>query len=399
MKALQTLASAFPVNYLAPKGVPVTLTVNGPTDLTADTVSDPFSIATALRCMQIIASAVAGCPLKAVNIDSRESVKVPALQARGYDPTAMEVIETATLHLVGWGNAYLRKWRNEAGLVVGLQPIHPSMVVVKYDQVAQQTGMPINKVFQLVDGTEVTEDEIMHIPGPSENGVTGISLITRAARTFEIARETENTARRLAFKGLRLGGILATDTAINEEQATNVQARWDEKTTGSENAGKVVVLGNGLKFNTIDMNPADAQFIESRKFSTTEIARLFGIPGWMINDQEKSTSWGSGQEQQFLSFITLTLKPYMQRIEQRVTQELLDYEVEKAEFKVEGLLRGDSKSRSAYYNAGILGGWLVPNEIRELEDLPDVEWGKDPYLPYNQSADTSAGGDTNASTE
>jgi hypothetical protein len=98
----------------------------------------------------------------------------------------------------------------------------------------------------------------------------------------------------------------------------------------------------------------------------------------------------TGMEQQFTAFVILTLKPYMQRIEQRITREVLDPRTEKAEFKVEGLLRGDSAARAAFYNAGITGGWLVPNEPRALEDLPPVPWGDEPYLPHNMSAEAQA---------
>jgi HK97 family phage portal protein len=109
------------------------------------------------------------------------------------------------------------------------------------------------------------------------------------------------------------------------------------------------------------------------------------LPGWIINDQEKSTSWGSGMEQQFIAFVMLSLKPYFQRIEQRLTRELC-LPGDSAKFKIEGLLRGDSKSRAAFYNAGITGGWLVPNNIRPLEDLPPVPWGDEPYRPFNEPA-------------
>jgi HK97 family phage portal protein len=102
-------------------------------------------------------------------------------------------------------------------------------------------------------------------------------------------------------------------------------------------------------------------------------------------------------EQQFATFVKLTLKPYLQRIEQRVTRELLPSSAY-AEFNVEGLLRGDSKARAAFYNAGITGGWLVPNEVRERENLQPVEWGDEPYRPYNQSAADQTSADTEDDT-
>jgi HK97 family phage portal protein len=186
--------------------------------------------------------------------------------------------------------------------------------------------------------------------------------------------------------GLLTAGVLQSKEELTDEQAAILKARWRAKTGGMDNAHDVTVLDNSTEFKPLTLSPADAQFLETRKFSTTEIARIFGLPGWIINDQEKSTSWGSGMEQQFIAFVVLSLKPYFHRIEQRVTREVCDPTTEKAEFKVEGLLRGDSKARAAFYASGIQHGWMVPNEPRELEDLPPVPWGDEPYRPYNESA-------------
>jgi hypothetical protein len=127
----------------------------------------------------------------------------------------------------------------------------------------------------------------------------------------------------------------------------------------------------------------------------TEIARLFGIPGWMINDQEKSTSWGTGMEQQFTAFVILTLKPYMQRIEQRITREVLDPRSEKAEFKVEGLLRGDSQARASFYNSGIqpAAGWCRTSRAR-WRTCRRCRGANEPYLPHNTSAEAARPGRT-----
>ena len=162
---------------------------------------------------------------------------------------------------------------------------------------------------------------------------------------------------------------------------------------GAANAYEIAILDQGTEFHQLSMNPADAQFLETRKFQTTEVARFFGLPGWIVNDQEKSTSWGSGMEQQFVALVVITLKPYFQRIEQRVVREICDPVVEKAEFKVEGLLRGDSKARAAFYASGIQHGWMVPNEPRALEDMKPVAWGDEPYRPYNASASSQSGED------
>jgi HK97 family phage portal protein len=352
----------------------------------------PLGVGAALRCVQIISAAIAGCPLRTMDVESRDQVRIPALTSERTGTTPFERHETTVSHIALWGNAYWRKVRTRDGRLVEVVPVHPNRVKVEIVD-GRAAEMPYVKRF-IVDGRlddPLTEFDLIHFPGMSIDGVTGVSIIGRQRRLFELANNAEAMADKLYRQGMLLSGFLSTDQPLTEETSTILKDRWRAKLAGIDNAYEVAVLDRGTKFEQLSMSPADAQFLETRKFSTTEIARLFGVPGWMVNDQEKSTSWGSGMEQQFTSFVVLTLKPYMQRIEQRITREVLDPTSEKAEFKVEGLLRGDSAARAAFYASGIQHGWLVPNEPRELEDLKPVEWGDEPYRPYNESAASQAG--------
>lgn len=349
---------------------------------------DPLKVGTALRCVQLLSAAVAGCPLQVTERGSTQAVSIPLLDAYREGQTPFELWETVVAHIALWGNAYVRKVRGPGGRIVGLLPIHPNRVRVETVDDRSEGGLPFGKVF-IVDGRvrePLTAYEVMHVPGLSTDGVRGISIVANVRRTFGLAERSERMADRFYEQGMLLAGFLSTDAKLDQEKAEILRERWRAKLAGIDNAYEVAVLDQGTKFQQLSMSPADAQFLETRKFSTTEIARMFGVPGWLINDQEKSTSWGSGMEQQFTALVQITLKPYMQRIEQRITRELCDPRLERAEFKVEGLLRGDSRARAAFYNAGITGGWMVPNDVRPLEGLPDVAWGDVPYRPYNEPA-------------
>jgi HK97 family phage portal protein len=348
----------------------------------------PTAIGAALRCVQIIADGIAGCPLRTFNPDTREDVNLPALSSLRPGMTPFERVEMTVAHQALWGNAYWRKHYLPDGRFAEFVPIHPSRVRPEIDAGADAAavGLPFIKTFVLDDRWRLSEYEVLHLPGFSLDGVAGISVIERQRRLWSLAEHGEEMADRFYRNGMLLSGFLSTDQPVTQEQATILQDRWRAKLAGIDSAYEVAVLDRGTKFQQLSMSPSDAQFLETRKFSTTEIARLFGVPGWMINDQEKSTSWGTGMEQQFTAFVILTLKPYMQRIEQRITREVLDPRSEKAEFKVEGLLRGDSQARAAFYASGIQHGWMVPNEARALEDLPAADWGDQPYLPFNQPA-------------
>lgn len=350
----------------------------------------PTAIGAALRCVQILAGTVASCPLHTFVPATRADLWIPALESARQGTTPFERHETTVSHIALWGNAYWRKHRTRDGRFAEFVPIHPARVEVEIldgdHPDARAVGMPFVKKF-VVDGhLPFTEYDVMHIPGLSLDGVKGISVVERMRRTFELASNAEAMADKLYRQGMLLSGFLATDNELTQEQATILKDRWRAKLSGIDNAYEVAVLDRGTKFHQLSMSPADAQFLETRKFSTTEIARIFGVPGWMINDQEKSTSWGTGIESQFRAFVVVTLAGYMQRIEQRITREVLDPRTEQAKFKIEGLLRGDSAARAAFYNAGITGGWLTPNDVRALEDKAPVAWGDKPYRPYNQSA-------------
>ena len=165
-----------------------------------------------------------------------------------------------------------------------------------------------------------------------------------------------------------------------------------EKFAGAVNSGKPMVLEGGTKWQSLSINPEDAQMLESRGFSVEEIARFFGVPPHMIGHTEKSTSWGTGLEQQVLGFQKFSLRRRLKRIEQALEKQLLT-PIDRAaglqvEFVVEGLLRGDSTARAAFYNSGLQNGWMTINEVRNLENLPPVDGGDIPRMQVqNQPID------------
>jgi HK97 family phage portal protein len=99
----------------------------------------------------------------------------------------------------------------------------------------------------------------------------------------------------------------------------------------------------------------------------------------MVGHTDKSTSWGTGIEQMMIGFVMFTLQPYLKRAEQELTRKLVDADGMFFEFETNGLLRGDSKARSEYFKAGLGGsagpGWMSPNEVRRLENLPEIPGG------------------------
>jgi len=138
-----------------------------------------------------------------------------------------------------------------------------------------------------------------------------------------------------------------------------------------------------MKYHTIGISPEDAQFLETRKYQVNEICRIFRVPPHLVGDLDRATF--SNIEHQSIEFVQHTIRPWLVRWEQEISRSLLD-EKERtlyfAKFNVDGLLRGDYKSRMEGYSIGRQNGWMSINDIRRLEDMPLVpaEKGGDDYL-------------------
>jgi len=350
---------------------------------------DPLTVGVVYRSAQIIASVVAGCPIEVTDTRSNEELPFEPVTGPRMGATSFELWQTAVVHMILWGNAFLRKGYDRRGQLQVLLPIHPARVEVKILD-ATDMGVPFAKLF-IIDGkTELTEREVMHIPGMSVDGILGISLVGNMRRLFDISVSTELAADKIYERGMLSSGFLTTDSMLTPTQADTLKARWRAKVQGIDNAADVAVLDRGLKFQQLSMHPADAQFLETRQFQRGELAMLLGIPGWLVNDAASEKS-GRLTEQQWKAFVVTTIRSYTSPIEARIRRELLA-PWEKASFDLDELMKADAAARAEFYNAGLTGGWLVPNEAREEEGLPPVAWGNDRVLPFNTSAGAQKSG-------
>lgn len=329
------------------------------------------------RCMALIAGTNAALPLKVYATGTRKARPSILLAQPHPARTRFEHWELVGVHLLGWGNSYQLKTRNGLGRIVQLSPIHPSRVRV--DAVDESDDNPAGKVFAITSRKgnlrPYTSREIMHIPGLGFDGIRGLSPIGLAREGIGLALAAEEFGARLFGSGALQSGFLQTDAVLDEEKADALKKRWMKKMAGLEHAHEVAVLDSGAKFQSATINPADTQFIQSRRFQVEEIARLFGVPPHLLMATDKTTSWGSGVEQQNIAFVQHTLRSWLTRIEQRVTLELLPVG-EYAEFAVEGLLRGDMKSRYEAHRIAVGGKpFRTVNEVRADENEMPVDGG------------------------
>ncbi|MER7738884.1 phage portal protein [Streptomyces sp. NPDC096538] len=327
------------------------------------------------RSVSLIANVSAALPLHTYTAGTKDRVSVKLLEDPHPELTRFELWRLVYGHRVLWGNAYVQKVRNGGGQVVQLWPVRPDRV--KVDREPPTAENPGGKVFWIQDDNGVwhrrTSREIMHLPGLGYDGVTGCSPIRAAAEGIGLGLAAEKAAAKLYGSGNMISGVLQTEQRLNREQAEQLKASWMAKLGGYQSAHDIAVLDSGASFQPVTMPYKDSQFLESRQFQIVEIARMFGVPLFLLMETQKSTSWGTGLEQQAQGFVTWDLAPtWLTPTEQRVTKELLT-SGEYAKYQLGGLLRGDSSARATFYRAMRDTGVYSANDILDLEDRPLIE--------------------------
>lgn len=336
-------------------------------------------------CVRVIAETVASLPLPLYRRLERGKEKVtehplyPVLHDMpNPEMTSFTFREVLMTQLLLWGNAYAQIVRDKRGQVLELWPLLPAGMELVRDEKTKQL------VYRYAEGMKTIEykaEQIFHIPGLSFDGVKGLSPIAVAREAIGLALATEEFGSRFFGNGARPGGILEHPGVVKDPE--KLRKSWEEVYKGLQNSHKIAVLEEGMKYHEIGIPPEDAQFLETRKFQLNEICRIFRVPPHLVGDLERATF--SNIEHQSIDFVVHTIRPWLVRWEQSIVKALLLPEERKLyfpRFNVDGLLRGDFKTRMEGYAIGRQNGWYSANDIRELEDMNPIpeEAGGDLYL-------------------
>lgn len=344
-------------------------------------------------CVRILSEAVAGLPLHLYRYKEgggkEKAIDLPLYRLLHDEPnpemSSFVFRETLMTHLLLWGNAYAQIIRNGKGEVIALYPLMPNKMRVDRDE----NGSLYYEYVHTSDEADtmknttvrLTPYNVLHIPGLGFDGLVGYSPIAMAKNAIGMAIACEEYGAKFFANGAAPSGVLEHPGVIKDPQ--KVRDAWQSQFGGSQNANKIAVLEEGMKYTPISISPEQAQFLETRKFQINEIARIFRVPPHMVGDLEKSSF--SNIEQQSLEFVKYTLDPWVMRWEQSLSHALFTDEEKKTlffKFNVEGLLRGDYQSRMNGYATARQNGWMSANDIRELENMDKIpaEQGGDLYL-------------------
>lgn len=352
-----------------------------------------LSMLAVAACVRILSETVSGLPFDAVR--SKGDLRLPIEPAPklvqdpfggadaidGYGLTRKLGFNQIMVSLLLRGNAFINIAAiDEFGTPSLLQVLCPDTVRVDVDK---QTGQRIYKV----NGEPFPAARMVHIVGLALPGQpVGISLLQYAKRTIGLGIAAEEFGSMFFGSGAHMSGLITVPGDLDRDQARALKENFESKHSGLRHAHSVGVLTGGAEWKPISVNPDEAQFIQTRQMQISEIAMLFGVPPHMIGQTDRTTSWGTGIEEQTLGFLKYTLQAWVQRIEDAWSAMLPTGM--KARFNFEGLLRSDTATRYASYQAARTAAFMTPNEIRAKEDLPPIDGGDDLYAPLNSAHTT-----------
>lgn len=352
------------------------------------------SLSAVYACVGLIADSIAQVPCKIVAAKSKEPATDHLLYSILHDlpnpeMTAFDFRQTMMRWLLLWGNAYAQVVRDSQGRVVALWPLRSDCMTV--DRVADGRVSRLRYTYKLAGAPDQVwhfdpeRPPIHHLRINALDGVTGRSPIRLLRESLGLTKAAEEFGARWFGSGSRPSGVLQTDQKLNPEAAKRMREDWERLHAGLDNAHKVAVFEQGLKWQAITVPPEDAQFLETRNFQVEEIAgRIYRVPPYAIGHTKNSTSWGTGIESQKNGLVTFTLLPYFTQLQQATKRDLMgrrDFEAYDIVFVLNALQRGDLSARMSAYTRGLNARIYTVNEVRDLEDLPPVDGG-DVAMPF-----------------
>jgi HK97 family phage portal protein len=290
-----------------------------------------------------------------------EKIPTPSIIKRpDLDASLAVFIERSIVSLNLAGNAYWRVRRNPLGVVAALEVLNPADVTIETSTSGRVVGYKHQGNTLRLD--EMKQLARLRVPGTPY----GLGPIQAAQAELRGAIDLRDYASNWIASGDVPSGVLKSDQQLTSEQADDVKTRWSATRGGKRG---VAVLGNGFSYQPVFLSPSDAQFIESQQFTTTQIARLFGVPAsLMLAATDGNAQTYANVSQDWLGFVRFGLMEDLTEIEDALT-DLLPRGQE-AKFNVEALLRSDVTTRYAAHAVALTAGFMTVAEVREIENLP-----------------------------
>jgi HK97 family phage portal protein len=274
------------------------------------------------------------------------------------------------------GNAFVRIFRDSRGDVANLVCLDPLRVSIVRNPETRELEYLIDNA---VAGT-VKQKDMLHITEIRKPGAPrGLSRVSELKENLGLASALQSFAARFFGQGATAQGIIEYPGNLTAEQAKDLRNNFDNAHKGYKKAHKTGILSGGAKYTKTAANPDEAQMLQSQQFAVEQIARMFRVPLHMIQVTTPGAMSYASVEQNNINFVTHTLRPYVQKIEDAYSSLLPSDAFIK--FNVDGLLRGDYTTRIQGYSIGLQAGFYSVNDIRRFEDLRPVDEGDQFRVP------------------
>lgn len=344
-------------------------------------------------CARILSTTLAGLPLNAMV--RRDGIMVPAAPAPAIVadpfggtnsvrfPSRRAGLQQLAVSLLLRGNAY--------GLITARDYLfRPARVVVLHpDQVKVTLDDEGGRVYE-VNRQPVDSMDVVHLTGMCMPGsATGMSPVSYARQAIGLGLAAEQFGASFFGQGAHLSGVIQVGADMDRNKARQMKEAFEASHGGLRNAHAIGVLSGGAEWKPISVTPEDAQFLGTRAAQNLDIAMLYGVPPHMLGQVDRTTSWGTGIEQQGLSFLRYTMGAWLGVFEDAWTAMLP--RGQSARFDTTELQRTDTAGRFSSWTQARTGSVMTINEIRGRENLPPVPGGDDIFAPLNSAhTDTAA---------
>jgi len=281
------------------------------------------------------------------------------------------------------GNGYAFIERDKQGNATALHFIPADLVTIMPSDITNLTG---NFRYSITGFKALVEPiNMIHLLNFSYDGIIGESTLAHAKLTLGLATDSEAHAAGFFKGGANLAGIIKIEGQSTAEQRKDIKTSW--QTAFSPNTGTpngIAVMQGNMDFQPVMVNPSDAQLLETREFNVIDICRFFGVSPVKAFDLSKSSY--STVEATQLAFLTDTLQPLLEKIEQEFERKLykpsekLNIDIK---FDTSVLLKVDKTSQAEYFKSLVLIGAMTINEVRKELNLPALENGDNSFVQVN----------------
>ncbi len=349
------------------------------------------------RCVNLISSTVAALPFHVYRMEGQRRTVLPAdpvdsiIHVAANDEIPSLIFrETVQANALTWGNGYAEIETLRNGTPAALWQIEPPRVDVAREK---RGGRLIYDVYNGngQSNTVLPPSSVFHLRGLGFDGLKGYSPVQLFKQAIGMGLAMEKYGAAYFGNGSMPGGVLETDDELDKEVRDRVAESWASMHQGPDNAHRVAILEDGLKWKAAGIPNETAQFLESRQFQGTEMARIFGVPPHMIADLDRSTN--NNIEQQAIEFVVYCVFAWVRRWEAESDFKLLGRAASGryTRMSLDALMRGDSKQRSDFYKTMRDLGCFSPNDILALEDRDPVPDGDVRLVPMNMVKLADAG--------